>query len=149
MARLPGPTRSLRRRTLAFNGGYVQVAYTLTGENRAYDRRLGTLAREYYGKRRSVQRRLADPRRRGLPALRQWRLGNCRSLRLCQPQRRHRGRARSVGGIANGFTLGLNWYLNNNFNVMFDWVYDTRDDVPANSAQGWVSGIGTEIQFQF
>ena len=49
----------------------------------------------------------------------------------------------------NGFTLGLNWYLNTNFNVMFDWVYDTRDDVPANSAQGWVSGIGTEVQFQF
>ena len=28
-----------------FNGGYIQVAYTLTGENRAYDKRLGTLAR--------------------------------------------------------------------------------------------------------
>ena len=26
-----------------------QVAYTLTGENRAYDKRLGTLAREYFG----------------------------------------------------------------------------------------------------
>ena len=26
-----------------FNGGYLQLAYTLTGENRAYDRRLGTL----------------------------------------------------------------------------------------------------------
>ena len=34
-----------------FNGGYVQVAYTLTGENRAYDKRIGTLAREYFGKR--------------------------------------------------------------------------------------------------
>ena len=33
-----------------FNGGYLQVAYTLTGENRAYDKRLGTLAREYFGK---------------------------------------------------------------------------------------------------
>ena len=33
-----------------FNGGYLQLAYTLTGENRSYDRRIGTLAREYYGK---------------------------------------------------------------------------------------------------
>ena len=32
-----------------FNGGYVQLAYTLTGENRAYDKKLGTLARYYYG----------------------------------------------------------------------------------------------------
>ena len=33
-----------------FNGGYIQLAYTLTGENRAYDKRGGTLAREYFGK---------------------------------------------------------------------------------------------------
>ena len=32
-----------------FSGGYAQVAYTLTGENRAYDKRLGTLARAYFG----------------------------------------------------------------------------------------------------
>ena len=32
-----------------FNGGYVQLAYTLTGENRAYDKRGGTLARYYFG----------------------------------------------------------------------------------------------------
>ena len=31
-----------------FGGGYVQLAYTLTGENRLYDRRLGTIAREYF-----------------------------------------------------------------------------------------------------
>ena len=33
-----------------FNGGYIQLAYTLSGESRAYDKRLGTLAREYFGK---------------------------------------------------------------------------------------------------
>ena len=33
-----------------FNGGYVQAAYTLTGENRSYDRSIGSLAREYFGK---------------------------------------------------------------------------------------------------
>ena len=32
-----------------FSGGYIQVAYTLTGETRAYDKRIGTLAREYFG----------------------------------------------------------------------------------------------------
>ena len=44
-----------------FNGGYVQVAYTLTGENRAYDKRIGTLAREYFGKQRPVQQGLHRP----------------------------------------------------------------------------------------
>ena len=32
-----------------FNGGYLQVAYTLTGENRAYDKKYGTLSRYYFG----------------------------------------------------------------------------------------------------
>ena len=32
-----------------FNGGYVQVAYTLTGENRAYDKKTGCLSRYYFG----------------------------------------------------------------------------------------------------
>ena len=45
-----------------FNGGYVQLAYTLTGENRAYDRRMGTLAREYYGKPGPYEQRLDRPR---------------------------------------------------------------------------------------
>ena len=45
-----------------FNGGYIQLAYTLTGENRAYDKRIGTLAREYFGKPGPARKRLACPR---------------------------------------------------------------------------------------
>jgi phosphate-selective porin OprO/OprP len=131
-----------------FSGGYLQVAYTLTGENRAYDRRMGTLAREYYGK--------------AGPYSNAWLIRDDEGYLHCgsgawEVAARYdyvnlndgTGTNKIVGGIANGFTLGLNCYLNNNFNMMFDWVYDTRDDVPANTAQGWVSGFGTEIQFQF
>lgn len=32
-----------------FDGGYIQLAYTLTGESRGYDRFIGTLARDYFG----------------------------------------------------------------------------------------------------
>ena len=32
-----------------FNGGYLQVAYTLTGENRAYDKKSGVWRRYYFG----------------------------------------------------------------------------------------------------
>lgn len=133
---------------LTFNGGYAQVAYTLTGENRSYDRRMGTLDRYYYGS--------------GGPFGNAYWIRDDEGYLHCgtgawEIAARYdytdlnsgTGTGRIVGGIASGFTLGLNWYLNNNFNVMFDWVYDTRDDVPANAAQGWISGIGTEIQFQF
>jgi phosphate-selective porin OprO and OprP len=133
---------------LVFSGGYMQVAYTLTGENRSYDRRLGTLAREYYGKsgpysNANVIRDDEGYLHCGTGA---WEVAARYDYVNLNDGT---GTGRIVGGIANGVTLGLNCYLNNNFNIMFDWVYDQRDDVPRNSAQGWVSGIGTEVQFQF
>ena len=73
-----------------FNGGYIQLAYTLTGENRAYDKRGGTLAREYFGKTRSFQQRLDRPGRGRQSDLEPGRLGNCRPLLVREPQRRHR-----------------------------------------------------------
>ena len=60
------------------------------------------------------------------------------------------------GGIMNGVSLGLNWYLNTNLNVMFDWAYNDRYDVPtgiapgaASTVPGYTSGFGTRVQFQF
>ena len=44
----------------------------------------------------------------------------------------------------DGVTLGLNWYLNNNLNVMFDWAYDNRYDLPA----GTVSGLHERLRSQ-
>ena len=31
----------------------------------------------------------------------------------------------------DGVTVALNWYVNNNLNVMFDWAYDNRYDLPS------------------
>ena len=39
----------VRSQNYVFNGGYLQAAYTLTGENRAYDKKSGTLDRYYLG----------------------------------------------------------------------------------------------------
>src|SRR4029077_20813353 len=36
--------------TCVFGGGYVQLSYLLTGENRSYDKRLGRLDTYYLGK---------------------------------------------------------------------------------------------------
>jgi phosphate-selective porin OprO/OprP len=131
-----------------FSGGYIQLAYTLTGENRSYDRRLGTLAREYYGP--------------NGPYSKAWLVrdenGNCNwGIGAWELAARYTyvnlndgsGSSRIQGGMLNGVTIALNWYLNTNVNVMFDWVYDRRSDVPNGTVPGYVSGFGTEIQFQF
>ena len=141
-----------------FSGGYVQVAYTLTGENRAYDKRIGTLAREYFGHEGPYSKayivRDAD--------------GNiCSSWGAWEIAARYSyvdlndgsGTNRIQGGEMDGVTLALNWYLNNNLNVMFDCAYDDRYDVPtvtsgtptaANSTiPGYTNGFGARVQFQF
>jgi phosphate-selective porin OprO/OprP len=56
---------------------------------------------------------------------------------------------RIQGGVMEGFTLGLNWYLNTNLRCLFDWVYDHRDDVPTGTIPGWTSGFGMRVQLSF
>ena len=135
-----------------FNGGYIQVAYTLTGENRAYDKHLGTLARAYYGSTGPYEKawltRDADGNliwTRGA-----WEVA-CRFGYT--DLNSGTGANRVNGGIMNGTSLAVNWYLNNNLNVMFDWVYDQRYDLPdgtvANTTvPGHTSAFGIELQFQ-
>jgi phosphate-selective porin OprO/OprP len=130
-----------------FSGGYVQLAYTLTGESRAYDRRYGTLAREYF---------------RGGPFTNAWFLrdengnltwgwgaweiaGRYTYVNLNDGD----GLNRIQGGRMDGITVGLNWYLNSNLTCMFDWVYDRRMDVPIGTIPGYVSGFGTRVQLSF
>ena len=36
----------------------------------------------------------------------------------------------------DGVTLALNWYLSNNMNIMFDWAYDHRYNLPTGSYPG-------------
>ena len=131
-----------------FSGGYVQVAYTLTGENRAYDRSIGTLAREYYGKSGPPSNALSFRDQNGnlTWATGAWEIAARYSyVNLNDGQ----GLNRIQGGAMDGVSLALNWYLNNNMNIMFDWVYDNRYDVPASTVPGYTSGFGTEVQFQF
>jgi len=143
------------RNNYVFNGGYVQLAYTLTGENRAYDRRMGTLAREYFGKRGPFYNafivRDAD--------------GNiCSSWGAWEVAMRYSyvdlndgvGAERIQGGEMQGLTLALNWYLNTNLNVMIDWAHNRRYDLPvavtpgaSSTIPGVTNGFGARVQFQF
>jgi phosphate-selective porin OprO/OprP len=141
-----------------FSGGYLQVAYTLTGENRAYDKRIGTLAREYFGHQGGYEKAflVRDENGRLCWGMGAWEV----AARLGYVNLNDgAGFDRINGGDMTSLTLGLNWYVNNNLNVMFDYIYDYRYDIgpvtnPAGAVTtvvgpGHVQGIGTRVQFQF
>lgn len=131
-----------------FNGGYVQVAYTLTGENRAYDKKYGTLSRYYLGGQGPYENaflvRDAD--------------GNlCSGRGAWEVAARYSyldlnsgsGAAFVNGGLMQGLSLGLNWYLNTNLAVNTEWVYNSRYDLPGNTTVGSTAGFGTRVQLSF
>jgi phosphate-selective porin OprO/OprP len=136
-----------------FNGGYVQLAYTLTGENRAYDRARGTLARPYFNRGPYTPAWLVRDENGDLNwGWGAWELaGRFSYIDLNDGS----GLNRIQGGIMEGFTVALNWYLNTNLTCMFDWVYDHRDDVPSavgripGTIPGWTSGFGMRVQLSF
>ena len=62
----------------------------------------------------------------------------------------------------DGFSLALNWYLNTNLTVNFDWIYNYRYNLPAAGspiysgagavaarAPGSTNGFGTRVQLSW
>jgi phosphate-selective porin OprO/OprP len=145
--------------TFVFNGGYAQVAYMLTGENRSYDKRLGRLDTYYLGRRGPFTNAWFVKDENGCLdwGWGAWELAarwsyvdlndGVRGLNLIQ------------GGKMDGLTVGLNWYLNNNLKVMFEYVFDHRYALPAATANvfapatasipGNVQGYGVRVQFMW
>jgi phosphate-selective porin len=131
-----------------FRGGYVQLAYTLTGENRSYDKRLGRLDSYYFGRKGNFSNawfvRDEDGRLN-------WSMG---ALELAA---RYSfvdlndgvGLSRVQGGLMDGLALGVNWYLNDNMKLQFDYAYDHRFDVPVGTNSGFTRGFGVRMQFNY
>ena len=131
-----------------FNGGYAQVAYTLTGENRSYDKKSGAPGRWYFGSQGPYENaflvRDADGNLCGGRGA--WEV----AARFSYIDLNAGSGAAAVnGGCMNGLSLALNWYLNTNLTVMTDWVYNSRYDVPANTVVGDTMGFGTRVQLSF
>jgi phosphate-selective porin OprO/OprP len=125
----------------SFNGGYVQVAYTLTGEARGYDRARGTLSREYF---------------RSGPFTNFWLLGRegggvTSGLGAIELAARYsytdlndgKGVFRVQGGVMQGLSGAINWYLNPNFTLMFDYAFDQRSQLPGivTGGPGGTNGV--------
>jgi phosphate-selective porin OprO/OprP len=131
-----------------FSGGYLQLAYTLTGENRAYDKKNGSMARYYFGSQGPYENAFLVKDANG---------GLCSGHGAWEVAVRFShtdlnsgsGPARIQGGDMNGVDGALNWYMNTNFTLMMDLVYNNRYDVPTNTIPGDVVGYGMRVQYSF
>ena len=137
-----------------FNGGYIQVAYTLTGETRAYDKRGGTLAREYFGKAGPTSKFFLVRDENG-NIISSWGAWEVAARVSYVNLNDGSGLNRIQGGDMDGVSLALNWYLSTNMNLMLDYAFDNRYNMPVGTAgnpstiPGHTNGLGARLQYQF
>jgi phosphate-selective porin OprO/OprP len=144
--KLNPPTKGIQN--YVFSGGYVQAAYTLTGENRAYDKRLGRLNSKYFGDVGPFTNAwfVRDENGRLSFGPGAWEIAARYSYTNLNDGV---GLNRIQGGVMDGITVGLNWYLNANMKFQFDWVYNHRYEVPIGTIPGFTSGYGMRMQFNY
>lgn len=138
--------------TVYYQSAYAEVLYFLTGESRTYSRLEYRFDRpvphnNFYALRGSASRG------RGGFSEGAWQVG-VRYNYLCLSD------GEVNGGVLNGCTLGLNWLLNPNARVYFNYDFTYRDfastpwnknGTPGTSydGSGWVHGFGTRLAFDF
>jgi phosphate-selective porin OprO/OprP len=108
-----------------FNGYYVQASYFLTGEHRSYKTSEGafsrTKPRENYSSKGGSGAWEVKARYSGLDL----------------------DDSDITGGKLNNITAGVNWYLNPNTKIMWDYVHADKDDV------GQADMLMMRLQFDF
>lgn len=120
-----------------YHGGYVQVLYFLTGESDHYNRRTAALER-VLPFRDAVGGMTASQGGRGA-----WQVG----ARYNYLNLNSQGLA---GGILNNYVLGLNWFLNPNMKLQFDYsATDRRGPLAGSQGDGWVHAWGTRVAHDF
>lgn len=127
-----------------FDGGYIQVSYFLTGENRTYDKRLGRF-NPYYMSGPNTPFWLVRDRSGGL----NWGIGAWEVAARYSHLNLNSSDNVIQGGDMNGLTLGLNWYLNPNFKIQFQYIHDNRYNVAPGVNSGSVDGFGIRTQVAF
>ena len=143
MNQATGAKVNTQNSNLWFSGGYVSASYFLTGENRIYDRRFGTEGADYIATPYTPFWLVKDSN------------GDC-----CWGSGAWEVAARyshldldnqylvNQGGELDGFTFGVNWYLNTNFKLQFEYLHDIVYGNGPNN-EGFVNGFGMRTQFFF
>jgi len=120
--------------SLSFNGGYVEASYTLTGEARKYSPGSGAYS--------SITP--AHPFSRDGSGWGAWEIaGRYSTIDLNDNSNSLAGLA-AIGGLPFGvsggqqtvYTVGLNWYVNRNVRLMFDYLHGEIDNKFTAAAPG-------------
>ena len=123
-----------------YHGGYVQLLYYLTGDHDNYNKKTGVFdrvipnenffrVRDEYG-------------------------GICRGTGAWQVGARYNyldlNDLGLDGGILHDVTAGVNWFMNPNAKLQFNYSAMYRDaPLPAGGGDGWVHSWGSRLAFDF
>ncbi|HEX5271920.1 MAG TPA: porin, partial [Gemmataceae bacterium] len=118
-----------------FDGGYVQVGYFLTGENRTYDRRIGTVGGTYIASpytpfwlTRGEDGRMTMGRG-AWELVARWNYLDLNSGNI-------------AGGKTNALELGVNWFLTTNLKLQFEYLWQDRYHLAPGQVPGDINGFG-------
>lgn len=130
---------------LSMSGGYVELLYFLTGEYKEYNRNTGSFGRVVPNDPFNIKKETAGG----------WQVGG----RFDWLDLNSKGIS---GGTASDWTLGVNWFLNANARIQFNYVFSEVSN-PGFYAQGpmgslvgsrfsghgLVQSVGTRLDFNF
>jgi phosphate-selective porin OprO/OprP len=123
------------RGTAFFQSAYVEGHYFLTGEHRAYNRDKGVFDRVVPNSPFSWRKGC------GASGWGAWQL----TARYSYLDLNSRG---IEGGVVHDMTLGLNWFLNPNAKLQFNYFLAHRD-VAGVLGDGYIQGFGTRMAWDF
>jgi phosphate-selective porin OprO/OprP len=128
------PTPGQNIGTVFYHGGYVEALYFLTGEHQDYVRREGVFGRVV--PRNDLHWKKDD----GFSGCGAWQVGVRFSYIDLDDKT-------IQGGRLYDWTAGLNWYLNPNMKVQFNYIAEHRDT--PGVTPGWINGVGIRAAYDF
>ncbi len=128
------PTGGTDQGTVFYHGGYVEALYFLTGEHQDYVRRDGAFGRVV--PRNDLHWKKGD----GFSGCGAWQIGARFSYLDLDDK--------SIqGGKVYDWTADLNWYLNPNMKVQWNYIAEHRDT--PGVTPGWINGVGVRAAYDF
>lgn len=126
--------------TATYHGGYIQCLYFLTGESDHYNKKTGFFERVKPAENFFLVRNNDGGNCFGRGA---WQIG----ARYNYLDLNDNG---LNGGILHNGTLGLNWFLNPNSKVQWNYMATYRDaPLPGNTGDGLIQGFGMRFAHDF
>lgn len=123
--------------------GYIQCAYTLTGESRNYSKEGGVFK---FLKPKTPFIRTCKDGAGVFQGPGAWELAYRYSWIDMEDMAYNSG---SLAGEAETHSVGLNWYLNDNCRMMFDYVLAHSTDVKHPGLDNWENLFGTRFQVMY